>query len=66
MNVTIKIPQSAIERMVELGVPDDKMVDLYACYVLDSLGLTDQVWAKVMFSNWTDVPDNLIDYAKSN
>lgn len=66
MNVTIKIPQSAIERMVELGVPNDKMVDLYACYVLDCLGLTDQSWSEIMFYDWTINPKNIIHYAESD
>lgn len=61
MNVTIRIPLSAIQRMVELGVPDDKMVDLYACYVLDSLGLTSEL-AEAMFYDWTEVDNNVVDY----
>lgn len=59
MIVNIQIPQSAIRRMNELEIPQDKQVELYTAYVLDALGLVDNVWTEIMFNDWTNEKQNI-------
>lgn len=59
--VEIKIPSSAIKRMSQLGISEDKMKECYEQYVLESLGIVFGAEGEY-FNTWTEESDNVTDY----
>ena len=63
--ITLEVPESLIEKAMELGVSEDRIEDMFEQYIKDSIGMSYNMELDY-FTQWSDDSDNIADYEDTN
>lgn len=63
--ITLEVPESIIEKAMELGVSEDRIEDMFEQYVKDSIGMSYSMELDY-FTQWAEDSDNIADYEDTN
>lgn len=63
--ITLEVPESIIEKAMELGVIENRIEDMFEQYIKDSIGMSYDMELDY-FTQWSDDSDNISDYEDTN
>lgn len=63
--ITLEVPESIIEKAMELGVSENRIEDMFEQYIKDSIGMSYNMELDY-FTQWSDDSDNISDYEDTN